>query len=135
MTGLVPGTVPYTGKPLAYLMAGSFLGGIVGALGLGGGVVFNPLLLGLGVLPQVTTSTGMYMIMFGTFSSSLVYYSLGALIIPYAIIIGSMAVVGIILALYGLKKVLAKYNRPSVVVFVLSFILGVSAIMVPIFNT
>ena len=45
-------------------------GGMVGAFGLGGGVVFNPLLLGLGVLPQVTTATAMYMILFGTTAST-----------------------------------------------------------------
>jgi len=133
--GVVPGTVEYQGAPLFWLMFGSFFGGIVGALGLGGGVVFNPLLLGLGVLPQVTTATGMYMIMFGTFSASLVYFSIGALVVPYAALIGSCAVIGIIVALFFIKRLIEHYKRPSVVVFVLAFILGVSAIMVPVFNT
>ena len=51
----------------------------------------------------------MYMIMFGTLSASIVYLSLGALVIPYAFTIGSMAVLGIIVAMYGIKKVIAHY--------------------------
>lgn len=80
--GLVSGVVKYEGWTLSKLKLGSFFGGIVGAFGLGGGVVFNPLLLSLGVLPQVTTSTAMYMILFSTTASTLVYISIGALVIP-----------------------------------------------------
>jgi len=49
--GIVSGVVKYEGWALTKLKLGSFFGGIVGAFGLGGGVVFNPLLLSLGVLP------------------------------------------------------------------------------------
>lgn len=40
------------------------MGGLVGAMGLGGGVVFNPILLNLGVPPTVVAATGMYLIMY-----------------------------------------------------------------------
>ena len=52
-----------------------FLGGwVAGALGLGGGTIFNPLLLKLGVPPKVSSATGMYLIMFSKVASSLIYY-------------------------------------------------------------
>ena len=44
-----------------------------GALGLGGGSIFNPLLLSMGVPPRVASATGMYMIIFSTGASSLIY--------------------------------------------------------------
>lgn len=51
-----------------------FVGGWVsGALGLGGGTIFNPVMLSLGVPPQVSSSTGMFMVMFSNFSSSITY--------------------------------------------------------------
>ena len=115
-------------------MLGSFAGGIVGALGLGGGVVFNPLLMGLGVPPQVATATAMYMIMFGTLSSSLIFLTMGSLNVPFALWIGLWSVVGIILCLKVVSKIIESTGRPSVIVIVLALILGASAVMIPVFN-
>lgn len=117
------------------LLIGSFAGGICAALGLGGGVVFNPLLLSLDVVPQVVTGTGMYMILFSTFSGTLVYLSIGTLLVKYAVIIGFMSTIGIIFALKFVKQLMAKYDRPSIIVIILAIILGISTIMVPISST
>lgn len=60
------------GKNLVKLMFFSLMGGWVsGAFGLGGGAVFNPLLLSFGVPPKVSSATGMYMIIFATFASTI----------------------------------------------------------------
>jgi len=132
--GLCASDLPFKGKTLTYLLIGSFCGGMAGALGLGGGVVFNPLLIGMGVPPTVATSTGMYMILFSSFASSLVFITFGGLTIDYAIWIGIWSVVGIIIGLKVIANIIKKYNRPSIVVFVLATVLFVSSIMVPIFN-
>lgn len=59
---------------LLKLVTFAFLGGFMsGALGLGGGAIFNPLLLSLGVQPSVASATGMYMILFSSSSSSFIY--------------------------------------------------------------
>ena len=51
------------GWNLAKLVGFSFIGGWVsGALGLGGGAIFNPLLLSMGVPPKVSSASGMYML-------------------------------------------------------------------------
>jgi uncharacterized membrane protein YfcA len=96
---LLKGTVNFSGNSLYVLLIGSFAGGICAALGLGGGVVFNPLLLSLEVLPQVVTASAMYMILFSTFSGTLVYLSIGTLLGDYAILIGLMSTIGIVFAL------------------------------------
>lgn len=44
-----------------------------GALGLGGGAIFNPVLLSMGIPPGVSSSTGMYLVMFTTLGSSITY--------------------------------------------------------------
>jgi uncharacterized membrane protein YfcA len=57
------------------LVLASFAGGwISGALGLGGGAIFNPLLLSMGIPPSVSSSTGMYLVMFTTMGSSITYF-------------------------------------------------------------
>jgi uncharacterized membrane protein YfcA len=52
----------------------SFIGGwMSGALGLGGGAIFNPLLLNLGLPPVVSSATSMFIIIFSTGASTLSY--------------------------------------------------------------
>ena len=61
---LFEGELRLTGGRLVKLLLGSVAGGLVGAMGLGGGAVFNPVLLGLGVPPTVVAATSMYLIMY-----------------------------------------------------------------------
>jgi uncharacterized membrane protein YfcA len=117
------------------LVVFAFIGGWVsGALGLGGGAIFNPILLSMGVPPAVSSATGMYMIIFSTASSSIVYFLYNMLNIPYSLWIGAWCAVGSVLGLFLLNMITRKFDRQSPIVIVLSFILGISAILVPIFG-
>ena len=72
--GLIDSDLRFRGKTVVTLVVFSTLGGWVsGALGLGGGAIFNPLLLSMGVPPSVASATGMYLILFSTVSSSITY--------------------------------------------------------------
>ena len=65
----------YTNLVVRKLIIYAFLGGWVsGALGLGGGAIFQPVMLSMGVPPQVASATGMYIIMFTTFGSVVTGY-------------------------------------------------------------
>lgn len=103
-----------------------------GALGLGGGAIFNPLLMSMGVPPTVASSTGMYMIMFSSAGSSLVYIIYNMLNIPFAFWIGIWVASGSVIGLYILNEITRKYNRQSPIVMVLSFVLGLSALSVAV---
>ena len=52
------------------------MGGMVNAFGLGGGVIFNPMFIEMGLCPQAVTATGMYMILFSATSTTIaqIYY-------------------------------------------------------------
>ena len=131
----VSSELSYNGRPLILLLIFAFVGGWVsGAFGLGGGSVFNPLMIELGVPPTVSTSTGMYMIMFSTFASSVIYISYGALNTDYAQWLGFWSVIGIMSGIGLVNSLIKKYNRQSILVFILVLVLGISAVMVPIFN-
>jgi uncharacterized membrane protein YfcA len=70
---------------LAKLLNLGFFGGFVaGAFGLGGGVIFNPILLSLGMPPRVSSATGAYLITFSKISSCLVYALNGYFLWDYA---------------------------------------------------
>ena len=127
--------IKYRGRSLFYLLLFAFVGGWVsGAFGLGGGSVFNPLMIELGVPPTVSTSTGMYMIMFSTFASSVIYISYGALNQQFAIWLGLWSIIGILGGIHLVDSLIKKYKRQSIIVFILCLVLAISAILVPIFN-
>lgn len=70
--GLIASDIEMKGRNLAKLMTFSLVGGWVsGAFGLGGGAIFNPLLLSFGVPPKVSSATGMYMIIFATMATTI----------------------------------------------------------------
>ena len=62
-------------KKLTQLLMLGFIGGwVAGALGLGGGSIYNPAFLSLGIPPKVSSATGLYLVTFSTFASVLVYF-------------------------------------------------------------
>lgn len=54
------------------LLLGFAGGWVAGALGLGGGSIYNPALLSLGVHAQVAGATGMYLVLFSTVNSCVI---------------------------------------------------------------
>jgi uncharacterized membrane protein YfcA len=67
-------------KTTCQLLTIGFVGGwIAGALGLGGGSIYNPALLTMGIHPRVAGSTGMYLVLFSVINSNAVYLINGIL--------------------------------------------------------
>lgn len=133
--GLGKSDIKLEGKTMTKLIAFSFLGGWVsGALGLGGGAIFNPLLLSMGCPPKVASASGMYMIIFSTGASTMTYIINGMLDISYGAWVGGFCFIGTFLGMNLLKIVMKKLNRQSPLVFLLSFIFIISVIAVPIFG-
>ena len=116
-----------TGSNLNKLLIFSFLGGFVsGALGLGGGAIFNPLLLSMGLPPKVASASGMYMIMFATGASTMTYILNGMLDVSYGLWVGGFCFLGTFFGMKLLNIVMKKVNRQSPLVFLLTFIFIIS---------
>lgn len=115
-------------------MVASLGGGLAGAVGLGGAIIFNPVLIGLGVAPQQAAATGMYMIMYSAFSNALTFWLFGNLQVRYAMWIGLWCGLGIYFFLSVVGALIKKYKRPSIVVMMLGVVIGLSAIAVPVVN-
>lgn len=111
-SGLASSDVLLEGSQLVRLIAFSFVGGWVsGALGLGGGSIFNPLLLSMGCPPKVASATGMYMIIYSTGASTVSYIVADMLDITYGAWVGGFNVVGTILGMILLNSVMKKLGR------------------------
>ena len=132
---LVESDLVFDGKVLKKILTLGFGGGwIAGALGLGGGVLFNPMLLHMGVPPKVSSATGMYMVTFSKVATTFLYLVFGLLTIDYGLWIAFWSSVGTILGLAVANWYMNKFQRQSIIVFFLAFVLFISVVCVPIFS-
>jgi len=108
----------------------SIIAGVLSSLlGIGGGMVIGPLLLELGVLANVSAATSSFMILFTSASSIVQFAALGLIPYDYGLF---LFVVGFFYGHVGqsfLNFIVKKYNRKSIIVISVVFIVGISAIL------
>ena len=91
-------------------------------------------MISLGVPPSVSTSTGMYMIMFSTGASTLMFYTYGALNLTFGFWLGFWCSFGILIGVSLVNHLIKIYKRQSLLVFFLVFMLALSAVLVFVQN-
>ncbi len=110
----------------------SLAGVASGMLGLGGGTIKAPLLFEMGMLPEPTAATVAFMILFTSLSTLSQYLVHGMVALDYA---GWFALVGFCATIVGhlvTAAVIARLRRPSIVVFVVTAMLVLGAIMMTV---
>ncbi|KAG0581448.1 hypothetical protein KC19_4G252700 [Ceratodon purpureus] len=116
--------------PSMALLAG-FLGGM---LGIGGGMIINPLLIEIGMHPQLTAATTAFMVFFSSSLSVVQFWLLGRLPLDFALLFAGICFVSSLIGLRIVQQAISKFGRPSIIVFAVSIVLGVSAILTIIFG-
>ena len=130
-----PSDLQWHGPVTLQLVALGLVGGVLsGWLGLGGGAIFNPIMLNLGIAPQVSSSTGMFMVLFTTFSSFLQFFIAGIFEPSYAGVLGACVVVFTFMGITQVNKIVKRSGRASIVVFCLASITSLSAVIIPIYG-
>ena len=89
-------------------------------VGIGGGMITNPILLGMGLDPKATSSTSTFLIMTTALASSFIYIISGQLNISYAICMGIPCTFS---AYFGSKEILAYMNKTKKTSILLSIML------------
>lgn len=117
--------------PIYALIAG-FLGGM---LGLGGGMIISPLLLEMGMHPQVTAATCSYMVFFSSSLSVIQFWLLGRIPEEYALISAALSLVFSVIGLQVIQTIITKYGRVSLIVFSVSIVMGISAALMAFFGS
>ncbi|KAF0697242.1 Aste57867_12070 [Aphanomyces stellatus] len=97
-----------------------------GLLGIGGGMVKGPLLLEIGLHPQVASGTSSAMILFTSSATTIQFIVLGMLPHNYAIWYGVVGFVGSLLGQIGLSYLIRKYRKTAFVLFVIAGVIGAS---------
>lgn len=102
----------FEGSVLRNVLGLGFFGGwVAGALGLGGGVIFNPLLVSMNVPPKVSSATGMYLITFSKIATCLIYFLYGEFLMDYAIWLAVWSSIGAVIGLFGANWFMEKFKR------------------------
>ncbi|XP_027348443.1 sulfite exporter TauE/SafE family protein 3-like [Abrus precatorius] len=108
---------------------GTVAGTIAGLLGLGGGFILGPLLLGLGLPPQVSSATSTLAMAFSASVAVVEYYLLKRFPVPYALYFVAVATAAALVGQHLVKKVIAILGRASVIIFILTFTLSISVVL------
>lgn len=69
---------------------------IATAIGSGGGTIYSPLLLGIGLPPEVTSATAMYLIMFKSLATVIQFSVIKQIDWEYAVWFGIFALIAVL---------------------------------------
>ena len=122
-------------RKAAKIGVGAFLAGLgAGLLGMGGGTIMSPLLLSLGVLPEVTAASCSFMVFF-TSSAAVVQFGVaGEILFDYGAFLFTMSVVGSLCGVLLVKKIVNRSNRSSLIVLALGGALGLASVIIPTYG-
>ncbi|CAM6127273.1 unnamed protein product [Calypogeia fissa] len=107
------------------LVAG-LLGGL---LGIGGGMIINPMFLAVGMVPQVTAGTCASMVFFSSSMSVVQFWLMGRVPVGYAVTVALLCFVFSSVGVTLVHKAIDRYNRASLIVFSVATVMGVSAML------
>ncbi|KAF0714788.1 Aste57867_3694 [Aphanomyces stellatus] len=110
-----------------------FVAGIAsGLLGIGGGMVQNPIMLEYGLLPSISSASASYMILFTSSATTLQFAVAGQfpgqLQYDYIVWYALMGFLGGVFGQNCVGYIVRKYKRSSILVYVLAFMIAASAI-------
>ncbi|KAG4380767.1 hypothetical protein AAZX31_15G015300 [Glycine max] len=113
---------------IMYCSCGICAGIVGGLLGLGGGFILGPLFLELGIPPQVSSATATFAMTFSASMSVVEYYLLKRFPIPYTLYFVAVSTFAAFVGQVLVRKLVAILGRASLIIFILSSTIFVSAI-------
>jgi len=113
---------------IKYPLMSSIAGVAAALLGVGGGMFTGPLMLELGVLPEISRVTSAYMILFTSSCTSMQYLILGRIRADEAIWYMAWGFIGAVVGHHCVEYLLKKYNSTSVLVYLLAWAVLASAL-------
>ena len=110
----------------------SFISGILaGTLGVGGGLVINPLLMGMGFDPITSTAMSNMSVFFSASSTTTQFLAAGAIHYQHAWLFTALSLTGAFCGNFLLAKLIKKYQKPSFIIWVVLAVLVISVVVMP----
>lgn len=117
-------------KNLPFMLGTAFMSGFIGQIfGLGGGFIYGPMLMSIGVNPNVSASTCLFMVMFSNAASTFMFLLFGRLNLEYTAWVAIFTGTGVLVGLFGMKKLMRTYKRPSLIAFALALACIISTLI------
>ena len=110
-------------------------GTVAAIVGIGGGMIYIPMLLIFGYPPFVASSTSMFMVMYAATSNFLSYTISGHVNITYAFWLALWTVIGVIVGVTGANTIVKKTGRQSIFIILLAGVLLIGIVFCVLFNT
>lgn len=125
------GDIKWTPKIIGISSTVAFIGGILAALaGVGGGIIFSPLMISMNVHPSVAISTALYMEMNMVVTTAAQYMIQGKMNYLYALWLMPWVVIGTLIGMSVISKLIRKLGRVSLLLFLLVGVLLCAAAVV-----
>lgn len=121
-------------KKLTFPIIAILAGALGGVFGIGGGMLISPLLLQVGISPQVTAATCSLMVFFSSTMSAVQYLLLGMEHTFSALIFTIICFVASLIVLMVVQKVIRKHGRPSLIVFSVGTVMVLSTVLMTSFG-
>jgi uncharacterized membrane protein YfcA len=130
------GEVKFTTKKIAIVACISIIAGTVASMiGIGGGVIYVPVLLILGYPPFVAGSTSMLMVMYSSTATFISYNIIGNVNVGYAFWLALWSTIGVVFGVTGANKIVQKTGRQSIFIILLGVVLILIIVISVVFNT
>lgn len=111
------------------------VGFLSGMIGIAGGLILIPIMLHFGIRPEQAAATSSFMIFF-TASTAIMQFVTSDLLHPqYGVVVILIAFAGSFTGVTVVKKLIDRLQRPSIIVFILAFIMAIAAIIITTYGT
>jgi len=108
-----------------------FTGIAAGTLGIGGGMILGPFMLGLGMDPNLSTALCGFTVLFTSSSTTSQFIIAGAIHLQHAWVLMFFSLIGSFIGNLILKRMIKKYNKPSLIIWVIFGILSLACLVLP----
>jgi len=120
----------WTKKIIILFLFLSVIAGIAaGMLGIGAGIITGPILIEMGVIPQVATATSSYLILFTSSATTFQFLVLGKLAWKHGLWYLGVGVLAAILGQYGVAELIRRFKKQAFINFLLATVIVLSAIL------
>jgi len=117
---------------IKYPLVCGISGLLAGMFGVGGGIIKGPLMLEMGIIPSVASSTAATMILYTAASASGSFAVFGLLEVEYAVMLFCLGLVCTTVGQVGLTRLSAKADRQSPIVLSIGAVIALSAVLIGI---
>jgi len=119
---------------MLFLLFSIGIGIIAGFLGVGGGLLSGPILMEMGLLPQVSAAASSFMILYTSSSTTAQFIILNKLLLWQGIWFFCVGLIAALAGQFGVATIVSKYKKQAFVALLLAGAIGMASVLMLIFQ-